>query len=356
MTTRIGIIGGFLGAGKTTLATRIAAKLKAADRSVAIITNDQGEVLVDTQYAKSMGYDVEEVLRGCFCCRFPDFLRSARQLARISKPDVILAEPVGSCTDLLSTVVAPLKAIYPDEFEVAPLMTVVDSSRLLSDIIDPQTPGDYLRRHQIEEAEVVVLSKTDIAPKERMPEVIGTIEKINPRARIVQYSSVNGVGLDAIVANVISSEVSSSRPVQIDYDIYARAEAELGWYNGSYRFELRERTDTYRLAIEMLKAIAQNYEAGEIAHVKLILSSGSNAMKMSLVYQDVSVDGVKGSRYGSGAVAMTVNARVVSSPEKLREVVRRSVDSSLSLHGLSLGGVEDTSFSPSRPEPTYRMG
>ncbi|MBM4237727.1 MAG: hypothetical protein FJ151_04500, partial [Euryarchaeota archaeon] len=346
MKTRIGIIGGFLGAGKTTLATKIAAELKAADKSVAIITNDQGEVLVDTQYAKSMGIDVEEVLRGCFCCRFPDFIRSARQLARISRPDVILAEPVGSCTDLLSTVVAPLKAIYPDEFEVAPLMIVVDGTRLLSDIIDPQTPGEYLRRHQIEEAEIVVLSKTDIIPKESLDNLVEIIGKINSRARVVLYSAVNGIGIDTILANVVSSEVSSNRPVQIDYDIYARAEAELGWYNGSYRFDLKERTDTYQLAIEMLRGIAENYEAGEIAHVKLILNSESNAMKMSLIYQDVSVDGVKGSRYGSGTVAMTLNARVVSSPKKLRDVVRQSVDTSLSLFGLSLREAEDSSFSP----------
>jgi G3E family GTPase len=354
--TRIAIIGGFLGAGKTTLATKIATQLQKMDKSVAIITNDQGEALVDTQYSKSLGFDVSEVLRGCFCCRFPDFLRSARTLVSSARPDIILAEPVGSCTDLLATVIAPLKAIYPNEFEVAPLMILVDSTRLLSDIIDSATPGDYLRRHQIEEGEVIVLSKTDMVPKERVRELEDIIRKINPKARIVSYSSISGTGLGKLIDNVSSNEVSTSHPVEIDYDIYAAAEAELGWYNGSFKLTLPDKTDAYDMAMRVLRSISDEYEADDIAHVKLMLTSEINALKMSLVCQSVNVDGVKGSRYGEGPSILTVNARVVSSPEKLKDVVRKAVANSLECFGLRIDGFEDDSFSPSRPQPTHKMG
>jgi hypothetical protein len=109
------------------------------------------------------------------------------------------------------------------------------------------------------------------------------------------------------------------------------------------------------LAVGVLKSIAQSYEADDIAHVKLMFTSQSNAMKISLVYQDVYIDGAKGSRYGEGQSMLIVNARVVSSPERLKEVVRESVASSLSKIGASVQAIDDVSFSPSRPQPTYRM-
>jgi G3E family GTPase len=325
------------------------------DKSVAIITNDQGEALVDTQYSKSLGFDVSEVLRGCFCCRFPDFLRSARTLVSSTRPDVILAEPVGSCTDLLATVVAPLKAIYPDEFEVSPLMILVDSTRLLSEVIDSKTPGDYLRRHQIEEGEIVVLSKTDRIPYDRIEELKDIIHKINPKATIVPYSSITGEGLGELTKNVSSNKISTNRPVEIDYDIYAAAEAELGWYNGSFNLTLPDKTDTYDMAMRVLRSVSDEYEADDVAHVKLMLISETNSLKMSLVCQSVNVDGVKGSRYGKGPSSLIVNARIVSSPEKLEDVVRKAVTYSLEHLGLLADSFEDDSFSPSRPQPTHKM-
>lgn len=356
MKTRIAIIGGFLGAGKTTLATRIGSELKKQDKAVAIITNDQGEALVDTQFSKSLGFDVSEVLRGCFCCKFPDFLRSARTLVSSSRPDIILAEPVGSCTDLLATVVAPLKAIYPNEFEVAPLIIVVDSTRLLSDAVASETPGDYLRKHQIEEGEIVVISKTDMIPHERLEEMREIIHRINPTATIVPYSSISGTGLAEIVQSVSSDRTSSNRPIEIDYDVYAAAEAELGWYNGRYEVVLPNKRDTYDIAMRILRELSSKYETDDVAHVKLMLVSESNALKVSLVCQNVNIDGVKGSRYGSGKCYLTINARVISSPDRLRIAVREAVASSLTHFDLREESIEDDSFSPSRPRPTYKMG
>ena len=77
--TRFIILGGFLGAGKTTLAINLGRLLREKyDKSVAIITNDQGDVLVDTEFTKVAGFDVEEVLGGCFCANFDEFVKNAR--------------------------------------------------------------------------------------------------------------------------------------------------------------------------------------------------------------------------------------------------------------------------------------
>jgi G3E family GTPase len=354
MATRIVIIGGFLGSGKTTIINRLARALNRSGKNIAMITNDQGGALVDTQYCAAQGMEVAEVQRGCFCCRFDEFMLSARSLVGRTSPDMILAEPVGSCTDLLATVVAPLKILYPHEFTVAPLIILVDAERAVEAGFNSESIGDYLRRHQIQEGEVVVLSKMDKVTGEELEQVRDVIGEMNPSAEIVPYSTFTDRGLEHLLGVIMSDRVSGRTPVQIDYDVYARAEAELGWYNGVYHFHAH-RADSYDLATRVLRGIAAQYQPDDIAHAKVMLHSETNAVKISAVLRSITVDAVKGSRYSEGNVTMTVNARIVSSPEDLQEAVRKSVQKAMEQTGLSLEGFEDECFSPSRPNPTHRM-
>ena len=94
------MVGGFLGAGKTTAIIRLARFLADRDRRVGLITNDQSVGLVDTTLARSQGFAVEEITGGCFCCRFNTLMDAADRLNAEARPDVFIAEPVGSCTDL----------------------------------------------------------------------------------------------------------------------------------------------------------------------------------------------------------------------------------------------------------------
>src|SRR5204862_1222047 len=87
---------------------------------VGLVTNDQAQDLVDTTSLRAQGFAVEEVAGACFCCRFDDLVGKVSQLQEGDRPDVILAEPVGSCTDLVATVVQPLRDLYRERFEVAP--------------------------------------------------------------------------------------------------------------------------------------------------------------------------------------------------------------------------------------------
>ncbi|MCU0860788.1 MAG: hypothetical protein MUE65_00520 [Methanomassiliicoccales archaeon] len=317
MSTRIAVIGGFLGAGKTTLLTNLARKYMGEGRSVALITNDQGEVLVDTQYAKDLGIETAEVLKGCFCCKFPDFIDSARRLVDTVRPDIIMAEPVG--------------------------------------IEEEGSLGAYLRKHQVQEAEVIVLTKMDLIASGEISGLMGMVEEMNPGARIIPYSAVTGHGLTDISRLIVSRDRSLKRPVGIDYEIYAQAEAELGWYNGTFSMVLPEGTDSYHLASEMMSRVSKAYLPGEIAHVKMLLESRTNAIKMSLVFQSLGVDGVKGGRRAEGSTTINMNARVVSAPEKLRQVMREAVLETLCDNGVTAVDFKDDCFSPGRPDPTYRM-
>src|SRR4051794_21429689 len=114
------MVGGFLGAGKTTAMGRLARFYMGRGQRVGLVTNDQAADLVDTHALREQGFPVEEVAGACFCCKFDDLIAKVGQLESAQRPDVILAEPVGSCTDLVATVVQPLKDLYGGRFAAAP--------------------------------------------------------------------------------------------------------------------------------------------------------------------------------------------------------------------------------------------
>src|SRR5215207_4568475 len=157
--TKLIMIGGFLGAGKTTLLLRAAKELEAQGHRVALVTNDQGHDLVDTALARLERVPVAEIVGGCFCCRFNDFLNALQEVRHTIQPDVILAEPVGSCTDLMATVLRPLRQQYPDDYAIAPFTVLFDAGRNLSGF--PSEVSD-LYQWQLDEADTIALSKMDL--------------------------------------------------------------------------------------------------------------------------------------------------------------------------------------------------
>jgi G3E family GTPase len=101
-------LGGFLGAGKTSLILAASRFLERRGIRSAAILNDQGSELVDTHWVRSQGMQADQVVGGCFCCLFSDLIDAAERL-RAYSPEVIFAEAVGSCTDISATTLQPLK-------------------------------------------------------------------------------------------------------------------------------------------------------------------------------------------------------------------------------------------------------
>src|ERR1700752_2628021 len=159
------MVGGFLGAGKTPALLRLDEHLTAAGRRVGLITNDQSRGLVDTSIVSAKGYPVEEITGGCFCCRFNSLTDAADRLTREARPDVFLAEPVGSCTNLRATVQYPLRRLYGDNYKVAPLSVLVDPKRAARILGLESGPGFsakvlYVYEKQLEEADIIVINKS----------------------------------------------------------------------------------------------------------------------------------------------------------------------------------------------------
>lgn len=168
------MLGGFLGAGKTTALLRVAREYAEAGKLVGIITNDQAEGLVDTETFRTQGFVTEEIPRGCFCCKFDELIAAAGRLADGHKLDVLLAEPVGSCTDLVATVINPLKKLYTDRFSVAPNVALLDPHRAkqaLGGAGGFSTKVTYLFKMQQNEADVVAVNKMDLLLPEQRAEL-----------------------------------------------------------------------------------------------------------------------------------------------------------------------------------------
>src|SRR5438270_7333751 len=163
----LAFIGGFLGAGKTTLILKAAQLLKARGYRPAMIFNDQDAGLVDTRRAQAEEWTANEVSGGCFCCRFSDLVRAADEFAA-HRPDVILAEPVGSCVDLSATILHPLRELHGIRYRLAPLTVLVDpemAARVAKEEAGPAIR--YLFRQQLAEADLTCLSKIDREPQDR---------------------------------------------------------------------------------------------------------------------------------------------------------------------------------------------
>ena len=352
------VLGGYLGAGKTTLAVNMARTMKEKyDKSVAIITNDQGDVLVDTEYSRDAGFDTKEIMGGCFCTNFDRFVSSARTLVMDGKPDVIIAEPIGSSTNIMSSVVAPLRSLYPDEFSVAPLMVVVECVRALGilsqDKVRSEDTVDLIPAHQIRDAEIVILSKTDLVDKDTIAKIRVEVDKLLPGCRIIETSSQDLRNIGDIIDIVLSDELSVKAPIAENNRGFAFEKAKLGWYSGTYNIKPTDDLDMYSLASDLMKGVAKEYGAESIVHVKVMLEAEDAACKMSLVQQNMQVDGIVGSRYMRKPGQLVLNARVISPPKKLEEVMRGIMDAALKTYPFEAEKVNEKCFMPKPESPSH---
>lgn len=268
------VVGGFLGAGKTTLLLAAARELAARGLRSAVILNDQSEDLVDTALAQLNGLPSAEVTGGCFCCRFTDLLNALDNM-RAYRPDVIFAEPVGSCTDISATILHPLLE-HGTLYRLAPYTVLVDPERaraLLRENADKHLA--FLFRKQLEEADLVCCTKSDVSPQK--PD-LGV-----PDVR--QVSAKTGQGIAAWLDEVLQSDINVGREtLDIDYAEYARAEAALAWLN--LQVNLRPavpRTPAFVLG-PLLDAldIALTDAAIAIVHLKALVCAESGFVKAAL--------------------------------------------------------------------------
>lgn len=355
----LGLLGGFLGAGKTTALGAVARRQAARGRRVALVTNDQAEALVDTATLARDGLPTVEIAGGCFCCRFSDFLARCDELLETVRPDLLLAEPVGSCADLAATVLRPIRRLYGERYRVLPYAVLVDPARLaaLSDPPLAESPLGYLFWKQLDEADRIVVNKADRLDAAARATVAERLARRLPATPLSFSSALTGEGLDELWAAIERGGAGGELLLEIDYDRYADAEAALGWLNATIELSAAEPFDAGGLARELLAAIRHQLtrELAEIGHVKLLVESGEDALRLHLTRAAGPLEEVGTLPARITAARLTLNARVVLDPALLRDLVERSLRRACNARGVTPRATRLESLRPGRPVPELRF-
>lgn len=356
------MVGGFLGAGKTTTLGRLARHYMQQGLQVGIVTNDQAADLVDTNTLRAQGFAVEEVAGACFCCSFDDLLDRIAELDKAHRPDVLLAEPVGSCTDLVATVLQPLKQLYETQFQIAPYSVILKPSHGRRILRGEKRAGfspkaAYILKKQLEEADAVLINRIDELPPDEADELQKLVEQHCPGVPVLRISARTGEGFAALTALLEQQGDFGRKILDIDYDIYAEGEAELGWLNSSVRLSAPAAFSLDELLVEIIAGVRDRLKTigAETAHLKTIglwegffgvanLISGDSRPELSLP-----------SHCDVKEVDLIVNARVACDPEVLEEMVHSVVEASGAARKAAVAFRGTQSFRPARPVPTHRF-
>lgn len=358
------MVGGFLGAGKTTALLKMAQMLTTRGQRVGLITNDQSVGLVDTTMLDAHDFPVEEITGGCFCCRFNSLVEASQNLTRDAQPDVFLAEPVGSCTDLKATVSYPLRRMYGDDFSVAPLSVLVDPVRAMR--ILGLAPGKnfsqkvtYIYLKQLEEAEIIVINKCDLLTPDNLQLLAKALSQKFPKAKVMHGSARVGTNLDGWLEAIQSGELAAHPSMEVDYDTYAEGEALLGWMNCTATLTATAQVD----GNELLKKLADDLQrrlqsaGAEIAHLKMTLSpdEGSDLAVLNLVRNDCTAELSHTLKEPVCAGELIINLRAEIDPQFLRDATVLALDTVARASSVSTEIDHVEAFRPGRPTPTHRL-
>ncbi len=358
------MIGGFLGAGKTTAIGKLARQLTDQGLKVGLITNDQAGGLVDTKLLRGQGFATEEIAGGCFCCRFNTLVDAAARLNEATRPDVFIAEPVGSCTDLVATVTYPLRRMYGDDFTITPLSVLVDPVRARR-VFGLESGGTfsskvtYIFKKQLEEADVIVISKSDLLDKAQMDKLTETLRKEYPDAEVIAASPRTGEGLEAWFSEVLESTQGVRHPMDVDYETYAEGEALLGWLNATVVLSADEEFDANIFLMTLATEVQSRLEGAEVAHFKMTFSPDDGVAgelaSVNLVRSDFTPElGMELEEPTEGG-QLIVNLRAEGEPDFLIAVLRESlVAVSPRFPTLSAVLEHEEHFRPGKPTPTHR--
>jgi len=301
--------------------------------------------------------NIAEVSGSCICCNFNGFIDSIKQVGNNSHNDIIIAEPVGSCTDLSATIIQPLKEILHDKLVISPLTVLVDPFRLdkiLNYKTDSLHPSSiYIFKKQLEESDIILLTKTDLLENFKIRLLIEKLQTHYPKSLVLTISSKTGYGIENWLNTVFNSSFSGQRIINIDYDIYAEGEAVLGWLNASITLQGKQ-VDWNNFVFNFLSILSSKIDSSQIGvgHIKVILENGTNYLTGNITGEEETII-LHGDSGISDVVKFTINARIGTTPKLLDQLVRETLSES------TQGEIKNTinvwnCLSPGYPNPTFR--
>ena len=177
--TKIDIISGFLGAGKTTLIKKLISDGLNNEKLV-LIENEFGEIGIDGGFLKDSGIQITEMNSGCICCSLVgDFGVALEEVLKTYNPDRIIIEPSG--VGKLSDVITAVSKVVNDEVKINSLVAVADAKKCKMYI---KNFGEFFN-NQIESAKTVILSRTQLLSEDKLNDCVAQLKELNPSAVVV---------------------------------------------------------------------------------------------------------------------------------------------------------------------------
>lgn len=354
---KLHLVGGFLGSGKTTaIATAAKLLLQGGVRTSAIL-NDQGTFLVDRQFIEGLGISNGEVTGGCFCCNYNQL---AAEIDRLSgQASVIFAESVGSCTDLVATVIKPLLELKKDTVQRITFSTFADARLVCAWLKGKPLPFDdntnYIWEKQLEESEVLVINKIDLLSEAESEFIRGEVKEY-PSKTFVFQNSLDETAVRKWLGLLDDLPPREHIAINIDYDRYATGEANLAWLDESIEVITKNGSAMaiVRGFIQTLTS-ALRREGIVVGHLKFLIhsDSGSHKISYSAIPESDPPPGFAVSE--CNRILVVVNARVQMPPGSLRAAVTSSLDVVRSGREVEIIEKNISVFQPGFPRPTHRL-
>ncbi|MEQ1586973.1 MAG: GTP-binding protein [Cyclobacteriaceae bacterium] len=351
----LALTGGFLGSGKTTAIVKACKSLISKNKKVAVITNDQGNQQVDSAFVRAMGVMVREVGNGCFCCQYNELENHLQQLEASEHPEIVFAESVGSCTDLIATIVKPLYRRWPDWKTVVSvfadasfLNALMEGNKLFED-----ESIRYIYKKQLEEADVLVINKTDLITAVQLSNVDRVIRVEYPDKKILHQNSLLNVS-SWITTLEEFRELTPRHSLDIDYDLYGEGESKLAWLDKSIVIQSFRGNGAF-IAREIIRSIFNSMQSRQykIGHLKFFLEGEDWYEKIS--FTATSTSGEVRIRHDEVfQLKMLINARVQVEPAQLKELMDEVIDLIKEATACIITSEKESVFKPGYPKPVHR--
>lgn len=359
---KLHLVGGFLGSGKTTAIIHSARLLIDQGLQVGVITNDQGKYLVDTAFFRLADLPSVEVTGGCFCCNYASLDDRLNQLIQAANPDVIFAESVGSCADIVATVVKPLLELGGDGVKPTSFSVFADARMLRRRLSGGEMPFSadvvYIFDKQLDEAGLIIANKNDLLSEMARAEVEDLLAKKYPGKPYRLQSSLSQAGVKPWIEQIQTGSLKLPQSaLDIDYQRYGAGEARLAWLDAALQLQFPENQGRI-LLITLFNRLLENLSerSAGIGHLKLILSgqgvrSDGHSVKLSFPTLEEPGWQAQVPEIDGTLIDLLVNARVELPVEELQALLAAVLAQS----GCTYRVVSLMALHPAQPNPTHRI-
>jgi len=356
------LVGGFLGSGKTTAIIGAARLLITQGKRVGVITNDQGKYLVDTAFFKYSDVPVVEVTGGCFCCNYEVLETRLNDLVEMVHPDIIFAESVGSCADIVATVLKPLLQLRNTPLGFTSLSVFSDARLFRTRLLHQDLPFSedvvYIFDKQIEEAGIIVINKVDLLSESRRQEVKSLAQKHYPDKQILMQNSLDESNLNQWVWQLERESIGSPlKSLEIDYDRYGAGESHLAWLDKQIVLEVSP-GEGRRMVINLVQAIITMIrdQRINIGHIKFFIRGNGEEVKISFsTFIEDNWEEKIPLFLNTHNIEVLINGRVETEASIFFELIQAVILEKSISNGVKITDLESASFHPKHPRPTYRI-